>query len=88
MACDAQTLIASSYANGYAKMSDRDLKMATLASACAAAGGIGGTGQLVEYFGVSPTADGLTPPNPNKIALAAKPGDTTWTWSVANQNWQ
>lgn len=41
MACDATTLIAAAYANGYAKMSDRDLKMATLASACAGGGGSG-----------------------------------------------
>lgn len=39
MACDAATLIATAYSNGYAKLSDRDLRMATLASACAGGGG-------------------------------------------------
>lgn len=87
MACDAATLINAAYANGYAKMSDRDLKMATLASACAATGGIGGGGQIVAYTGDDPNSDGVLPANVNQIALAAKPFSTTYTWSVALQTW-
>ena len=42
MSCQAQDLINTAYANGYAKLSDRDLREAIVASACAAGGG--GTG--------------------------------------------
>ena len=38
MACDANSLMALAMSNGYAGMSDRDLKMALLASACAGGG--------------------------------------------------
>lgn len=41
MACDANSLIATAMANGYGGMSDRDLKMALLASACAGGGSSG-----------------------------------------------
>lgn len=44
MACDAQTLIDAAYANGYAALSDRDLREALVAVACAAGGGGGGGG--------------------------------------------
>lgn len=37
MACDATSLLATAYAAGYARLSERDLKAAILASACAGA---------------------------------------------------
>jgi hypothetical protein len=88
MACDAQTLINTAYANGYAKLSDRGLLEAIVASACAGGGGGGGSGQIVAYTGVDPNADGVKPTNLNAAAIAVKPGDVTWTWSIAGQNWQ
>lgn len=42
MACDAQSLIDTAYAAGYAALSERELKEAILASACAGGGGGGG----------------------------------------------
>lgn len=46
MACDAQTLISTAYANGYAKLSERDLEECIVASACAGGGGGGGSSSL------------------------------------------
>ena len=42
MSCTATSLIATAMANGYAGLSDRDLKMALVAAACAGGGGSGG----------------------------------------------
>lgn len=42
MACDAQSLINTAYAAGYAKLSTRALMEAIVASACAGGGGGGG----------------------------------------------
>jgi len=72
---------------GYAGMSERDLQMATLASACAAGGGIGGSGQIVEYFTTDPNTDGVLPANQNLIAFAGKAGSTTYTWDHVNKTW-
>lgn len=51
-------------------------------------GGTGGSGQIVAYTGANPNADGVTPTDTTKPAIAVKPGDVTWTWSIAAQNWQ
>ncbi len=87
MACDAQTLIATAMHAGYAGMSERDLMMATLASACAAGGGIGGSGQIVQYFTTDPNTDGVVPANLNLIAIACKPSSTTYTWDPVVHTW-
>lgn len=87
MACDASSLINLAYANGYAKLSDRDLKMATLAAACAASGGGGGAGQLVGYTTTGPTVDGVLPANQNAPAIAVKYQSTTYTWSPTLHVW-
>lgn len=73
--------------NGYAGMSDRDLKMATVAAACAAGGGIGGAGQIVYYTTTDPNTDGVKPANVLAAAIAVKPGSTTYTWSATGQTW-
>lgn len=89
MACDAQSLINTAYAAGYAKLSDHELDMCILASACAGGGGGGGgSGQIVPYTGANPNSDGVLPTNTQAIAIAVKPGSALWTWSVTNQNWQ
>lgn len=56
----------------------------------AAGGGGGGGGaiQVFAYTGTDPNSDGIVPTNTQIINLAAKPGASTWTWSVAAQNWQ
>lgn len=46
MSCDAQSLINSAYANGYAGLSERDLMECIVASACSSGGGGGGSGVL------------------------------------------
>lgn len=87
MACDAKSLIATAMSNGYAGMSERDLKMATVASACASTGGGGGSGQIVYYTGTDPNSDGVLPANQNAAAIAVKPGSTTYTWDNVNLIW-
>ena len=52
-----------------------------------AAGGVG-TGQIVAYTGNDPNTDGVFPANRNAPAIAVKPNNTTYTWSVANQDWE
>lgn len=88
MACDAQTLITTAYANGYAKLSERSLKECILAGICAGGGG-GGGGQLVEYTGANPTADGLLPTDQTKPAMAYKRDGTapTWNWNTVAHVW-
>jgi hypothetical protein len=74
-------------ANGYAGMSDRDLKMATVASACLGTGGGGGSGQIVYYTGADPNSDGVVPANQAAAAIAVKPSATTYTWDNVNLIW-
>lgn len=90
MACDAQTLIATAYAAGYAKLSERDLKAAILASACAGGGGGGGGGaQLVVYTTTDPTTDGKFPTDQTKPAMAYKLDGTgpTFVWNTTTHVW-
>jgi len=46
-ACDSQTLLDLAYANGYARLSDRQLRECLLAAACAGGGGGGGSGNVL-----------------------------------------
>lgn len=46
MACDAQSLVNTAYQNGYPKLSEIDLWMAIVASACAASPAGGGGGNV------------------------------------------
>ena len=88
MACDAQTLINTAYANGYARLSDRDLRECILAAACAGGGGGGGgSGQIVAYTGADPNTDGVLPTDQTKPAIAVKPNATTYTWDTVNLIW-
>lgn len=73
--------------NGYAGMSERDLKMALVASACLATGGGGGSGQILYYTTTDPNTDGIVPSNQSAAAIAIKPGDTTWVWDNVNFIW-
>lgn len=93
MACDAQSLINTAYANGYAALSDRDLRECVVASACAGASGGGGggglSGEVMEYTGTDPTSDGLVPTNPALPAFAYKRGGTgpSYGWNTLTQTW-
>lgn len=71
--CDAQTLINLAIANGYDKLSDRDLKEALVAAACAGSGVPGATGGL---FG------GVGSPN----GVVAAPVDSIYTQRDVNGN--
>ena len=73
--------------NGYAGLSQRDLLMALVASACASTGGGGGNGQIVYYTGADPNSDGVTPANQGAAAIAVKPGATTYTWDSVGLIW-
>ena len=86
MACDAQTLINAAYANGYAKLSERDLLMTVAASACAGGGGGGGS-QIVAYTGANPNADAVVPPDQTKAAIAVKPNSAIYTWNTDTLTW-
>jgi hypothetical protein len=61
MACDAQSLINTAYANGYARLSERDLLECIVASACA--GGSGGSGAVLSGAGLPTVVYPLGPPN-------------------------
>jgi len=83
MACDAQSLINTAYANGYAKLSDRDLRECLLAAACAGGGGGGGgSGAVLQ------DATGSAPPDPTKPAISFPTGGGGISeWDVASQTW-
>lgn len=85
MICTAANMIQLAYANGYAKLSERDLLAAAVAATCAASNA--GSSQIVPYTGANPNADGVKPGNTQAAAIAVKPASTTWTWSVAGQTW-
>ncbi len=79
MACDATSLIATAMGNGYAGMSDRDLKMAVLASACAGGGG-GGIGSVVCQAGPPVAA----PPSGCGLSIDTTNGDL---WKYYSGGW-
>jgi hypothetical protein len=87
MACDAQTLINTAYANGYAKLSERDLEACILASACAAGGGGGGavTSGTGPPVGVPATGTGVYIDNtfPNNPSVWVYPSGGPWNEIVA-----
>lgn len=89
MACDAQTLINTAYANGYAKLSDRDLRECILAAACAGGGGGAGGSQMVLYTTTDPTTDGVTPTDQTKNAIAYKADGTgsIFVWDPVGHAW-
>lgn len=87
MACDAQSLINTAYAAGYAKLSARALMEAIVASACAGGGGSGGNAQIVAYTGANPNSDGVKPGNLTSPAIAVKPSAPVYTWNVGTQLW-
>lgn len=78
MACDANSLMATAMASGYGGMSDRDLKMATLASACAGGGG-GGGGNAVTVANTSPVGNGTTKGD----MWINETNNNTWYWDSA-----
>ena len=95
MACDAQSLLNTAYAAGYAKLSERDLQACILAAACAGVGG-GGTigpggdmvfGQIVVYVGAAPVA---SPANQNApaIAYSSTGVHSTYSWNLTTFAWQ
>lgn len=77
MACDAKSILATAYSNGYAGMSERDLKMATVASACAG-GGSGGGLTCGNYAGGQPS---FTPSTGCGIGLDTSNGRPWWYYS-------
>jgi hypothetical protein len=92
MSCSAQTLTSAACAQGYPKLSTRDLWECIVASACAGGGGGGGGGsvQVLTYTGATPTADGLIPANPLIGAIAYKNGGggSTYQWNTNTQAWE
>jgi hypothetical protein len=78
MACDSQTLINTAYSQGYAKLSDRDLRECIVASACA--GGGGGGGGTVTCGAANPTVA------PTGCGVYVKQSGVTsgiWVWDGA-----
>ena len=47
-----------------------------------------GNAQIVAYTGADPNSDGVVPANTQAPAIAVKPGATSYTWSIANQDWE
>lgn len=87
MPCDAQTLINTAVANGYDKLSDRDLKEALVAAACAGGGG-GGSVQIITGSAANPNIAGVIPADPTKAALYYQNGGgTLFQWDVPGQTW-
>ena len=84
MACDAQSLINTAVANGYLALSDRDLKMALLASACG--GGGGGSGGAGIVGNGSPEGVVTAPPGTTYLDSS---GDHFWykRTGVGNTGW-
>lgn len=78
MSCDATSLMSTAYSNGYAKLSDRDLKMATLASACAGSGGGGGGGNTVSA--ADPSGSGTS----TGVLWINKNTNNVWYWDGAS----
>lgn len=74
MACNAQSLIETAVAAGYDKLSDRDLKEALVAAACAGAGGGSGSVLAGNYGGVAPA---ITPSGP-AVARDTVTGSIWW----------
>jgi hypothetical protein len=65
------------------------LRLALLVQIVNAGGTGGGGGQLVVYTGASPTADGLTPTDQTKAAIAYKIDGTgpTYVWNTTTHVW-
>lgn len=91
MACDAQSLIDLAYANGYAALSDRDLREVIAAEACAGGGGGGVVnGELLFYTASDPNSQGLVPTDQTKPAFAYKKDGTgpSYGWNPTNLDWE
>lgn len=89
MACDAATLIASAYSNGYAKLSERGLLECLVASACAGGGGGGGGSGQLKYYLVDPNSELIVPDDQTKPAFAATKDGTgsIYSWNVTTLVW-
>ena len=81
MACDAKTLIATAYANGYAALSERSLEECILAAACAGGGG-GGSGGAS-----SGAVDPTTAPSGGNGVYYNTATATFWVWDTAVSAW-
>jgi len=87
MACDTSTLLTNACTYGYAGLSDRDLKIATLVLLCdGGAGGGGGEGGSGDPEGVVTAAVGTTYVNTDDNSFWVKTsgtGNTGWTELIA-----
>lgn len=88
--CDAQTLLNLAIANGYDKLSDRDLKEALVAAACGGSGVPGATGGL--FVGVG-SPEGVVTAPPGSIYTQLTAGGAfvaQWTklTGTGNTGWQ
>jgi hypothetical protein len=91
MACDPNTLLQSACDNGFAALSDRDLKVATLQLLCSGGGGGGGSIQMYSTLASDPNAALIVPDDPTKAAQFYQDPSVTpynwWNWSKATQAW-
>lgn len=84
MACNAQDLINAAYANGYAKLSERDLQAAAVAATCALTGGGSGT---LPGGGTSGSGAPSAPPTGNQGWYYDSTNFDFYVWNAATSHW-
>ena len=90
MNCDPKSLLAAANCI-LCSMTEKQMLASMVNLLCVGGGtggGASGSGQIVAYTGANPNADGVKPANTQLPAIAVKPAGTTYTWSIAAQNWQ